>query len=108
MLRIATRSTILVWFAQEARSWIAPGSRADAAHAVPLEIVKKSACRRGSAYVTCATARSVRSSDSACQYAHPNAEPVFNYLVRWDDGQVSALTEHALDARGEIELIEED
>ena len=46
--------------------------------------------------------------DSACQYAHPNAEPVFNYLVRWDDGQVSALTEHAFDARGEIELIDED
>lgn len=45
--------------------------------------------------------------DSACQYAHPNAEPVFNYLVRWDDGQVSALTEFALGDRGEIELLEE-
>ena len=45
--------------------------------------------------------------DSACQYAHPNAEPVFNYLIRGEDGQVSALTEHALGDRGEVELLDE-
>ena len=34
--------------------------------------------------------------DSACQYSHPKADPVFSYLVRWDDGQVQAISEAAL------------
>ena len=29
--------------------------------------------------------------DFACQYAHPKADPVYSYLVRWGDGQVQAL-----------------
>ena len=29
--------------------------------------------------------------DIACQYAHPKADPVYNYLIRWDDGQVQAF-----------------
>ncbi|MCP3982392.1 MAG: hypothetical protein GY716_24075 [bacterium] len=33
--------------------------------------------------------------DHACQYAHPKADPVYSYLVRWDDGQVSAISEGA-------------
>ena len=34
--------------------------------------------------------------DCACQYAHPKAQPVYNYLVRWEDGQVQAISEFAL------------
>ena len=33
--------------------------------------------------------------DVARQYAHPNADPVHNYLVRWDDGDIEALNERA-------------
>ena len=32
----------------------------------------------------------------ACQYAHPKAAPNYNYLVRWEDGQVNAFAEQAL------------
>ena len=42
--------------------------------------------------------------DSARQYAHPKAKPVHQYLVRWDDGQVEALTETALAGSHGIEL----
>ncbi len=34
--------------------------------------------------------------DCACQYAHPKAQPVYNYLVRWEDGQIQAISESAL------------
>jgi len=34
--------------------------------------------------------------DWACQYAHPKAQPVYNYLVRWEDGQIQAISEFAL------------
>jgi hypothetical protein len=34
--------------------------------------------------------------DTARQYSHPKAQPVYNYLVRWEDGQVQAISEHAL------------
>jgi hypothetical protein len=34
--------------------------------------------------------------DTARQYAHPQAKPVYNYLVRWQDGQVNAISEGAL------------
>ena len=40
----------------------------------------------------------------ACQYAHPKAAPVYNYLIRWQDGQVSAVSEAAFDAG--LELID--
>lgn len=43
----------------------------------------------------------------ACQYAHPKAEPVYNYLVRWDDGQVEAFTEAVLDGSHELEIVED-
>jgi hypothetical protein len=35
-------------------------------------------------------------TEFACQYAHPKAQPVYNYLVRWQDGQIQAITETAL------------
>jgi hypothetical protein len=34
--------------------------------------------------------------DIARQYANPTADPVHNYLVRWDDGHIEALNERAL------------
>jgi hypothetical protein len=34
--------------------------------------------------------------DYACQYAHPKADPVYSYLIKWDDGQVQALSEAAV------------
>ena len=35
--------------------------------------------------------------DCACQYAHPKADPVYSYLIRWQDGQVQAVTESAFE-----------
>ena len=40
----------------------------------------------------------------ACQYAHPKAPPVYNYLIRWQDGQVSAVSEAAFNSG--LELID--
>jgi hypothetical protein len=34
--------------------------------------------------------------DHSSQFTHPQAAPIFMYLVRWQDGQVSALSEAAL------------
>jgi hypothetical protein len=34
--------------------------------------------------------------DYARQYSHPKAQPVYSYLVRWEDGQVQAISEGAL------------
>ena len=36
-------------------------------------------------------------TDFACQYAHPKAQPVYNYLIQWQDGQIQAITESALE-----------
>ena len=33
--------------------------------------------------------------DSAKQFAHPQAKPVFQYLVRWEDGMMQAFGESA-------------
>jgi hypothetical protein len=38
--------------------------------------------------------------DHACQYAHPKAPPVFAYLIRWQDGQVTSLSEVAFNGQG--------
>lgn len=38
--------------------------------------------------------------EHACQYAHPKAPPVYSYLVRWQDGQVTALSEAAFNGQG--------
>jgi len=42
----------------------------------------------------------------ACQYAHPKAQPVHSYLVRWDDGQVSAVSETAFFGGAGLELVD--
>lgn len=44
--------------------------------------------------------------DSACQYAHPKARPVYNYLVRWEDGQVQAISESALSREYGLEPVD--
>jgi hypothetical protein len=44
--------------------------------------------------------------DLARQYSHPKAQPVHNYLVRWEDGQVEAISETALGPAPGIEPID--
>ena len=44
--------------------------------------------------------------DLARQYSHPKADPVFNYLIRWDDGQISAFSEDAFRGGAGIETID--
>ena len=44
--------------------------------------------------------------DFACQYAHPKAQPVHSYLIRWEDGQVSAVSETAFGGGNGLELID--
>ena len=44
--------------------------------------------------------------DFACQYAHPKADPVYSYLIRWEDGQVQALSEAALAGGFGFEVID--
>ncbi len=44
--------------------------------------------------------------DHACQYAHPKAQPVYSYLVRWADGQVCAYTEAAFFGDDRLELVD--
>jgi hypothetical protein len=44
--------------------------------------------------------------DVACQYAHPKADPVFSYLVRWEDGQVHAISEGAFWGDHGFELLD--
>jgi hypothetical protein len=44
--------------------------------------------------------------DHACQYAHPKADPVYNYLIRWEDGQIQAVSEAALHGRQGLDLVD--
>lgn len=44
--------------------------------------------------------------ESACQYAHPKAQPIYSYLIRWQDGQVQALTEVAFHGDYGVELVD--
>jgi hypothetical protein len=44
--------------------------------------------------------------DHACQYAHPKADPVYSYLIRWEDGQVYALSETAFGGSHGYEIID--
>ena len=46
--------------------------------------------------------------DHACQYAHPKAQPVYSYLIRWDDGQVQALSETALRGGFGLRVVDAD
>jgi len=43
----------------------------------------------------------------ACQYAHPKADPVYSYLIRWDDGQILAVSEGALEGDYGYEAIDD-
>ena len=45
--------------------------------------------------------------DHACQYSHPKADPVYSYLVRWEDGQVRALSEAALSGGHGYEVVDD-
>jgi hypothetical protein len=45
-------------------------------------------------------------TDYACQYAHPKAQPVYNYLIRWQDGQIQAVTETALEGDFGLTVVE--
>ena len=42
----------------------------------------------------------------ACQYAHPKADPVYSYLIRWQDGQVQAVTETAFDGSSGLQVVD--
>ena len=44
--------------------------------------------------------------DCACQYAHPKARPVYNYLVRWEDGQIQAICESAFSRDYGLETVD--
>jgi hypothetical protein len=44
--------------------------------------------------------------DVACQYAHPKADPVYNYLIRWEDGQVQAFGAQAFDGGYGLEPVD--
>ena len=44
--------------------------------------------------------------DCARQYSHPKAQPVHSYLIRWDDGQVEAITEAAFGSPHGIQPID--
>lgn len=44
--------------------------------------------------------------DSACQYSHPKADPVYSYLVRWEDGQVHAISEGAFGHGAGFEVLD--
>ena len=46
--------------------------------------------------------------DTAKQYAHPQAKPVLNYLVRWHDGQVTAIAEGAFRRENGFQVIDAD
>ncbi|HXV76258.1 MAG TPA: hypothetical protein VD788_08060 [Candidatus Polarisedimenticolaceae bacterium] len=39
----------------------------------------------------------------ARQYSHPKADPVFNYLIRWEDGQIQAVSEQAFSRGYDLE-----
>ena len=44
--------------------------------------------------------------DFACHYAHPKADPTYNYLIRWEDGQVQAFSSAALEGRYGLEPVD--
>ena len=44
--------------------------------------------------------------EHACQYAHPKADPVYSYLIRWQDGQVQAVSEAAFQGSHGLKLVD--
>ena len=51
------------------------------------------------------TGRNGEVLEHACQYAYPQADPVYHYLIRWDDGQVQAVAEAAIGRGRGIEVV---
>jgi len=45
--------------------------------------------------------------DRARQYSHPKAEPVHNYLIRWEDGQIQAVSQLAFNGGMGFELVDQ-
>lgn len=60
----------------------------------------------GTAVRDTSTGREGTVLEHACQYAHPQAAPVYHYLVRWDDGQVQALGEAAFRPGQGVEILD--
>ena len=44
--------------------------------------------------------------EHACQYAHPQAAAVFQYLLRWEDGHVEAISETAFRAGAGLVVVD--
>lgn len=42
--------------------------------------------------------------DQASQYTHPQAAPIFVYMIRWQDGQVGSVSEAAFGPGGDLTL----
>ena len=42
--------------------------------------------------------------DHARQYTHPQAAPIFIYMIRWQDGQVGSVSEAAFRPGGGLSL----
>jgi hypothetical protein len=42
--------------------------------------------------------------DQASQFTHPQAAPIFIYMIRWQDGQVASVSEAAFRPGGDLSL----
>lgn len=42
--------------------------------------------------------------DHASQYTHPQAAPIFIYMIRWQDGQVASVSEAAFRQGGDLSV----
>jgi hypothetical protein len=42
--------------------------------------------------------------DHASQFTHPQAAPIFVYMIRWEDGQVSSVSEAAFRQGGDLSV----
>ena len=42
--------------------------------------------------------------DNASQFTHPQAAPIFIYMIRWQDGQVGSVSEAAFRPGGDLSL----
>ncbi len=45
--------------------------------------------------------------DHASQFTHPQAAPIFIYMIRWQDGQVASVSEAAFRPGGDLSLKKE-
>ena len=42
--------------------------------------------------------------DHASQFTHPQAAPIFIYMIRWEDGQVASVSEAAFRPGGDLSV----